>query len=370
MPRDLIDAKRFPTAPPGWAIRAVLGARQFLRRLVNRMAPADVALVELATGLAGSQVLGALARLDIGDRLDAGPRTAGELAGELGLHADALHRLLRAAATFGLVTLDKRGRFGPTRYTRALRTGELGRARDFAVYFASASNAAAWGDLQRTLETGRGAFPRVHGMSVWDWFDAHPDERETFAQCMMGMTTRDAPSVASRYPFSELKTVCDVGGGRGTLLSEILLRHPHLRGVLCDAPGVLESARELVARRGVADRVDMRPGNFFHEVPTGADAYLLKNILHDWDDTACKKILGVVRAAMQPGRRLLVVELIQDRNQPGFVALSDVHMMMVCDDGRERSVDEIHALLSESGFRPARTFRDDPAPAVLEAVAV
>src|SRR5581483_1442669 len=109
----------------------------------------------------------------------------------------------------------------------------------------------------------KSAFARVNGKSVWTWFDEHEDEREMFAHSMMGITVQDAPVIARLYPFHEVKRLCDVGGGRGTLLSEIVLRHPHVRGVLCDAEGVVASARELLAARGVADRVDLAPGSFF-----------------------------------------------------------------------------------------------------------
>src|SRR5690606_5974321 len=142
---------------------------------------------------------------------------------------------------WGWFRLDAAGRFSNGRLAEGLRAGDLHRGRAWADYFASKSNAAAWADYDETFRTGGPAFERVHGTSVWDWFDAHPSEREAFAHAMMGLTVLDAPRIASLYPFSEVRTVCDVGGGRGTLLSEILLRHPHLRGVLCDAPGVLES---------------------------------------------------------------------------------------------------------------------------------
>jgi hypothetical protein len=156
-------------------------------------------------------------------------------------------------------------------------------------------------------------------MTLWQWFDEHTDEREIFAHAMMGLTVGDAPVIAKLYPFREIVPVCDVGGGRGTLLSELLIRHPHLKGVLCEGPGVLESARTLFEARGVLDRVDLVPGTFFESVPTGADAYLLKNVLHDWDDATCVKILRVVRAAAAPGARLLVAESLVERDSRDLI---------------------------------------------------
>jgi C-methyltransferase len=140
--------------------------------------------------------------------------------------------------------------------------------------------------------------------------------------------------------------------------------------VLVDAKGVLESARELLTRRGVSDRVELCPGSFFESVPEGSDAYLLKNVLHDWDDARCKVILTTVRRAMRPGQRLLLVELLAPRHDHDHVsAFIDVHMMMVCSNGRERSFEELQSLLRATGFDAARLF-PYPTTNVIEALAV
>jgi hypothetical protein len=277
--------------------------------------------------------------------------------------------MMRALTTAGVFAMDADGRCRNNRLSAVLRENRLSAVRAFAEYFASRSNSEAWTDFDRTLRTGKGAFPRVHGMSVWDWFDAHPDERETFARAMMGMTVADAPVVANLFPWREIQKVCDVGGGRGTLLSELLVRHPHLRGILCDAAGVIRSARQLLERRGVAERVEMVAGSFFDRVPAGADAYVLKNVLHDWDDARSRRILDVCRLAMTPGARMLIVENLITRNGTfSFGNLADVHMMVVCDEGRERTREEYGRLFEATGFKPGRVF-DSPTISVIEGVA-
>ncbi|MGH7434056.1 MAG: methyltransferase [Polyangiaceae bacterium] len=353
-----LGVERFRNAPPALAVRAVIGLRRFLHRLADALTPADLVVFERSTGLAETALLGAVARHDLVDLLEErGPLDAAAIAVARGLDADAVHRTLRALAAMGVFVMHDDGRFSNNRISRALRSGTVERSREWALYFSSGSNATAWLDLARTLETGESAFKRVHGMNVWEWFDAHPDEREMFAHCMMGISALHAPAIASLYPFEEVKRLCDVGGGRGTLLGEILLRHPHIQGVLCDGAGVVESARELLTARGVADRVELRPGSFFEEVPSGCDAYLLKNVLHDWDDATCKQILRVVRAAMTPGQRLIVCEIVVDRlSRESQGTRVDLQMMIACDQGRERSADEIRALLSECGFRFTRAF--------------
>jgi hypothetical protein len=266
--------------------------------------------------------------------------------------------------------MDERGEFANNRRSRVLLSGQPTRTREWALYFSSGSNVAAWADLPRTIETGESAFRRVHGVSVWEWFDAHPDEREMFAHCMMGITVRDAPLVASLYPFAEVNRLCDVGGGRGTLLSEILLRHGNVQGVLYDAPGVIQSARDLLQKRGLSARVELAPGSFFDAVPEGCDAYLMKNILHDWDDATCKRLLANVRRAARPGARIILVEqLVEQNSQDPIATFVDLQMMIACDEGRERSLEELKTLLAEAGFRYRRVFTS-PTLGVIEGEAV
>jgi hypothetical protein len=207
-------------------------------------------------------------------------------------------------------------------------------------------------------------------MNVWEWFDAHPDEREMFAHCMLGITVMDAPVIAKLYPFGEVKRLCDVGGGRGTLLSEIVLRHPQLQGVLYDSPGVIDSARALLEQRGVASRIELVTGSFFESVPTGSDAYLMKNILHDWDDDTCKRLLAVVRKAMEPKTRLILCEALVDQNSRDLIGTrADLQMMIACHNGRERSLRELDLLLEATGFRYRRVF-PFPTVSVVEAEAI
>jgi hypothetical protein len=365
-----ISAAPFPDAPPAFAIRAALGLRYALHWLADRVVPAEVATFDFAAGIARTQIVTLLARHGIPDMLAEEPLTSEEIARRKGLHPDALHRVLRALATLGVLRLRKDGRFENGRIAEALRSGRPSRARQWARYFGSRSNCEAWLDLEESVKTGKSAFPRVHGTSVWEWFDRHPEEREDFAQAMMGMTLADAPVVAKLYPFSEISSVCDVGGGRGTLLSEILVRHPHLRGALYDGAGVIASARSLLAARGVSGRVETCTGSFFDKVPSGYDAYLLKNILHDWDDARSLTILENCRRAMSPGNRVLVIEMLVEKNDTsGIGPLSDVQMLVVCDDGKERGREELRALLERAGFEMRRVF-PSPTVSVVEGIAV
>jgi len=365
------NPRPLPDPPPRFAVGWVLGLRRLLLRAADALVPPQLALFDRIVGVGATQLIRAAARLRLPDLLEEGPRTAAELAAATRIDPDALHRTLRGLVAVGLFTLGEDGRFRNNRLSRTLRSGTPGSLRNYALYFGSKSNVEAWADFDRTLESGGNAFERVHGATVWDWFDAHPDERETFVGAMGELTELYASAVATGYPFVSVRRLCDVGGGRGTLLAEILLRYPHLSGVLLDGPGVLDTARIYLAAHGVLDRVELVAGSFFEGVPAGSDAYLLKNVLHDWDDGRCRTILGNCRKAMVTGTRLLVVETVVEADSVRDLGpLSDLQMMVVCAGGRERSRAELDRLFGECGFRLERVMETASPMSVIAGVAV
>jgi hypothetical protein len=365
-----MSAEPLPRPPPDVIVRVGLWVRRTIQALADAVTPPELVMLEHMSGVMRTKLIGAAARLDLAEHLARGPLGATELAARTGVDAAALHRLLRGLAALGVVRSVGEGRFERTRFLAVLERGRASASRDFADYWSSRSNVAAWNDYDETLRTGGGAFARVHGRSVWHWFDEHPDEREAFARAMGGLTTQVAPLVAAHYPWAEVQRVCDVGGGRGMLLSELLIHHPHLHGVLCDAPGVIASAESLLAERGVGERVTRVPGSFFEGIPAGCDAYVLKNILHDWDDPTCARILAGCRAVMKPGARVVIVELVLEHDSTDLLGtMSDLHMMVVCDDGKERSRADFTRLLEGAGFRRGRVW-DGALAGIVEGVAV
>jgi hypothetical protein len=341
-----------PQPPPGAVVRVALALRAALQRAADAVVPAPYALFELGAGLVRTQLLHAVARLRIADLLEDGPQDAAALAARCGASADALGRALRALASYGVFACRPDGRFENNHLSRALRSSAPASMRDFVEYLGSEANVRAWADVDRTLETGRNAFERVHGTTVWDWFARHPDEGRTFAEAIGRLTELGAPAIASGYPWARHARVCDVGGSRGVLLAEILRRHPTCAGVLFDAPEVAALAPALLAARGVAERVEVRGGDLFQAVPEGCDAYLYKDVLHDWDDAAALRILAACRRAARPGAHLLVAEILIGPGEPAPPApLVDVQMMTVTCDGRQRSRADLARLLARAGFR-------------------
>jgi hypothetical protein len=351
-------------------IPLVLSVRQALHALADAIVPPQLPLFECATGLARTQVLAAAARLRLADLLAPGPLNAEELAEMTNRHPDAMQRMMRALVAAGVFRRCPDGRFANNRVSAWLRSDQPGGSRDFAEYFGSGSNVRAWSDFDRTLETGGSAFERMNGEGVWAWFESHPEERAVFARAMASMTLVDAPAVASAFPFGSLSKLCDVAGGQGVLLAEILARNPNLHGVLFDHASVLSEAAATFEARGLSERVDFAPGSIFEGVPPGCDAYLLKNVLHDWDDARSIAILKACRKVLRKGQRVLVVELlVEPESTLGVGPMSDLQMMMVCDDGRERGRADFERLFRAAGFELTRVIPTASLMSVIEGVA-
>jgi hypothetical protein len=357
-------------APPGIAVKMAARLRTLTLGLADRLVPAPIAVLEHAHAFTAAHLLAAIAELGLADHLCKGPKTAAELAPLVGADADALHRALRAAATIGLVRLDHAGRFHATRLTKPLRSTDLSAVGDWCCYIGSASVQAAWSDLGETLRCGDNGFRRVNGLDSFTWFAQHPDEGRRFSAGLGGLTRLDAAMIMASYTFPHRGVICDVGGGAGVLLSEVLRCRPELSGVLVETPMVLKQAAAYLDSAGVADRVKLVEGDFFQSIVEEADLYLLKWVLHDWDDATCTLILGNVAAAMPPRARLVVIEGDQDPNRahPRF-SMIDLQMLTVTEGGRERSSAELQRLLDTAGLIPDSVHHTPTGMALVEATA-
>lgn len=352
--------------PPRLATRAVLGYRRLAAIVLDRLVPPEAAMWEQSMAFVRTRVAGALAEHGVPDALAAGPATAAELAGRLELDADALHRCLRVAAVHGLVRLDRRGRFRLTGPGKALRQDHPRSMRAWVRYVNLPSTQEAWAGVADTLRTGEPSFRAVHGTSVWDHFAANPDEERLFAESMQKLTGLTTDGVVRKYPWPKTGTVCDVAGGVGTLLAAVLEARPEMRGVLVEAAGVLREAEPFLEDAGVSDRVTLSEGDMFERIDAEADYYLLKDILHDWDDEGCLAILRTIRAAMPDGARVVLVENLQEPNRADPVSsLVDVHMLTQCEGGRQRSAEELHALMRAAAIEPGKV-RMTAQPALVE----
>ena len=310
------------------------------------------------------------AKIGLADHLAAGPRSAAELAGELGAHAPSLHRFMRTLASLGLLAEQADQQFALTVLGEALQKGAPGSARSSVLTLHSPWFNSGLAEMEYSLETGETAFQKVHGMPVFEFLARHPEEASMFSETMVGVHGAEPAAVAAAYEFSSAQTIVDVGGATGNLLAEILKLHPEPRGILFDLPHVVKDAPALLAGHGVEARVSIEAGSFFETVPAGHDLYLLSHIIHDWSEEQCLAILGNVRQAMKPGSKLLLVEMVLplgDAPHPG--KLLDM-VMLVLPGGQERTESEYAALLAKAGFRLNRLIPTASAASIVEAVLV
>ncbi len=329
--------------------------------------PPPVRLVQMMTGYWISQSIYVAAKLGIADHLMDGPRTSEELAAACQAHAPSLYRLLRGLASVGVFTEVDAGRFALTPTAEWLRTDHPDSMRALAIMYGE-EQYQAWGGLLASIQTGAPAFDRRFGASYFHYLAEHPEPAATFNAAMTGWSAQVARAVVEAYDFSACATVVDVGGGHGTLLAAILTANPHLRGILVDLPHVAASATAFLGAAGVADRCQIIAGDFFEALPSGGDAYILAQILHDWDDERSFTILQNCRSAMAPAGRILIVELvIPPGNEPSLGKLLDLHMLVLLT-GRERTEVEYRDLLAAAGFRLTRIIPTSSGASIVEAV--
>jgi hypothetical protein len=328
-------------------------------------------LGQLLRGALVTQLIHVAARLRIADLLQAGPKSADDLAATVGVDAQALHRILRALAGLGIFAETDAGRFALTPLADPLRSDAPASLRGSAVLYGEPWWWQACGDLLYSVRTGQPAFDHVHGQPLFAYLDATADAAATFNDHQTSMTRQDAAAVVDAYDFTGCSTVVDVGGGHGALAAAILKGSPQTTVVLFDRPAVVEGATRRLRAEGVAERCSCVGGDFFESVPAGADTYVLKDIIHDWDDERAASILrqcrrGMTNSAATP-RLLLVEKVIPPGNAPFAGKMTDITMLLVAG-GRERTAEEYHALLAEAGFAVRRIVPTRSPASVIEAV--
>jgi hypothetical protein len=328
--------------------------------------PPHAVLMGLMGGLWVSQSIAVVAKLGVADAIAKGARTSDEIAAATGSHGPSLFRVLRALSSVG-VFVEEAGRFALTPVGETLRSGP-GSLRGMAVFLGEPFHARAVGDLLHCVRTGKPAFEHVHGARFFDYVTTHPDAAEVFDEAMNSNTSAQRDAVVEAYDFSGLGTLVDVAGGHGTLLAAVLQATPGLKGVLFDLPHVAAKARKVFEAAGVASRVEVASGDFFKALPAG-DAYMMKHIIHDWDDDRCVQILQNCRKAMRGAGRVLVVDgVIPPGNDPFPGKLLDLEMLLMTDGGRERTRAEFETLFARAGLKLSRVVPTRSEVSIVEGV--
>ena len=312
--------------------------------------PPEAQLMQILGGCFQSQAVYVAAKLGIADLLKDQPLPVVELARKTGTHERALYRALRCLASLGIFRETDTKVFELTPAAELLVSDYPGSMRDAAIFLCEPWHWSVYSEMLYSVTTGKVAWERVHGKEVFPYFQEHPAEYEIFNRAMTSFSTNTLPAIVEAYEFTGVKKLADIAGGHGMLLSGFLKANPQLEGLLFDLPQVIEGAPALLEKEGVAGRVELTTGDFFQSVPSGADAYMMKFIIHDWDDERALKILKNIHQVLPSGGRLLLIEMVVPAgNEPHFSKIQDLEML-ISPGGAERTPDEYRDLLAQAGF--------------------
>ena len=301
------------------------------------------------------------AQIGVADAVDDQPKTIAQLAAETNTEPRSLYRLLRALASVGIFSEVSDQCFALTPLAATLKSDSPGSMRYAALAQLGDDHSLGWSNGLHSLKTGEVAFNAAAGMPVWEYYAQHPEAGQVFSQSMTNMGNPISQAVAATYDFSQFKTIVDVGGAQGSLISAIVQSYPHLKGILFDLP-------EIIANVSVDDNIQPIVGNFFESVPSGGDAYLMRWIIHDWDDEKSSMILKNCHQAMPDHSKLLLVEsIIPPGNEPAPAKFVDL-IMLLMTGGRERTEAEYRSLLRSSGFELTQVIPTPSMFSIIEAV--
>lgn len=355
--------------PPVRLVRAVEWLRARVYGLHQKMMPAPVVMLELVHAGNTSQAIQVAASLGIADVLVDGPLTPEEIAAKVGANADGVNRLLRGLAGSGIFHADKSGRYRLTPLADTLRRDAEMPMRSIAMFTNSPEHREHWAHLSEAVRTGKPIIKNLRGMDVWTFFEQNEGANQVFNDAMSDFSNFTLAPILSAYDFNRFPTIVDVGGGQGAMLAAILRRTPQAKGIVYDLPTV-EGAEATLRAAGVLDRCTVEAGSALEKVPSGGDAYVLKNVIHNWPDAEVSTMLRNIRQAINPGGRLLIIELIIPEGNgahPG--KMGDLDMLLLVG-GRERTVAESRTLLSDAGFRLDRVVQTASPLSILEATPV
>src|SRR5579859_1147662 len=332
--------------------------------------PPSIAVLELLHGIWVTRSIHLTTDLRLADLLVRGPKSVKELAEATNTHAPSLYRLLRSLAGVGIFRETEPNTFAQTPLSEVLRSDRADSLYALTHLLGQPWQRQSWEGLEYTIRTGKSAFEHMHDMKVWDYINIHPEMGTLFNQAMTSFSAIVNTPIAQSYDFSVFDTLVDVGGGVGSLLTTILKTYPTLKGILFDRPAVIEQAREQIDP-AVHDRIRLAEGSFLEAVPTGGDAYLLKQILHDWSKEDCLTILQNCRRAMKPGATLLVADRVLEAagQENTFNQYFDLHMLVLYSGG-ERTAEEFRGFYEASGFRLTRIVSTGTPISLVEGVAV
>ena len=325
-------------------------------------------LFQMIVGKWISQAIGTVVEIGVPDQVAKGARRCSDLAREAGVSEDGLYRLLRALGSVGLFAESGERRFRLTGMGQLLRSDHPQSLAGYARFTAHDSTWRPWGKLKYSVQTGLPAFDDVFHAPIFEHFSQNREAAAVFDDAMTSISAMEARATSDAYDFKGVETLMDVAGGHGLLLATILRRHKKMRGVLFDLPHVAAGAAATFSRAGITGRVKIESGDFFKELPAGADAIILKHIIHDWDNESATQILKACYRALGPRGKVLIVDaVVPAGNGSHYGKLLDLEMLVLTPRGRERTKEEFARLLRGAGFRMSRIIATEGPLSIVEA---
>ena len=336
----------------------------------NQAMPPQFAVLQMASGYWVSRSIYVAAKLGIADLLKDSPKSCDELAIATGTHAPSLYRVLRALASLGVFAETQPNHFTLTPLAACLQSDVPNSFRAFVIMLGE-EQYRAWGEFMHSVQTGGSSFEHIYGMNLYEYLAQNPESAKIFDESMTNFSAIESGAIAASYDFSSIQTLVDIAGGQGLLIASILKSNPTLKGVLFDLPHVIERAKRFLEAEGVLERCQLAAGNFFESVPEGGDAYILKYIIHDWDDEKAIAILKQCHKVMPANGKILVAEqVIPPGNKPFMGKLLDLQMLVMTSGGCERTEAEYRALFEKAGFKLTRIVPTQDEISIIEGIRV
>ena len=328
-------------------------------------------VLQISAGYIASICLNVAVELGIADRISAAPRAVSDLAQETETNEDALYRILRLLASVGVFVEAAPRAFAHTPASETLRSGAPGSMRDLVRWWCDPFHFRIYAELMHSVKTGQTCAEKVTLKPLFEYFPTDPRESEVFNHAMTSFSSVEVPAALEVYDFSGIGTLVDIAGGHGQMICTVLQKYPQMRGILTDLDHVLAGAAQAIRRAGLEDRCTLQTCDFFHSAPAGGDAYIMKHIIHDWDDPRALTILRNIHIAMgeKKGKVILLEMVLPPGNDPHPAKFLDIEMLTMVS-GRERSEADFAELFQRAGFKLTRIVPTRMPISVIEAVKV
>ncbi len=340
--------------PPVWIYKIVVAIRNRLRKMYYAFVPANVAVFEMAQHFWVSKSLGVVCELDIAEIIGSGTKHIDEIAKESSVDPASLYRLLRALASEGVFKEVQDHVFSNTKKSASLIPGE-GSMKYMIQHQLNTDNWAVVNELKYSVTTGKSAVQKLFGEGIFEHIGKDPEKNALYNKAMINTSDLTGQAILGAYNFSGIRHLVDVGGGKGKLIASIIAKYPQMEATLLDLPHVVADAEKLFEEFGVAKRVKVEAGSFFDIMPNGGDAYIMKNILHNFDDESSVELMKRIRKHIHTDGRLLIAEMvIPEGNTPFYGKMFDLQMLLGTDGSKERTRKEFADIFSQAGFKLTR----------------